>query len=387
MAHLRSVSVLIFLFLQFTLCTSHAYQHRHLRRTLLHQNQGHSVGGDKSQLSNTQQQRIINLQAEIDAKLTVRDSAIRLLDGKGSARKKRWGHRHHHRDHRSGNSTNDSVGFTLEQLQQTLEDLNETIQSLYELLLSSLGGQSRTTTLPATAISTSTQYYTTPTPAGLSTTIYPIPASSNNDAATSTSSTFVSTTSTATRYSFEPMSTSNVAVYYGQTDQTSRIPLSSVCDHPDVDIIILAFVDKLSTDPASYPTLNMGPRCWAASSAQVNEGATGLIDCVSDGFARQVKTCQESGKKVLLSIGGAVDYSETTIASEEDAVRIADNIWNLFGAGGLDNETIMAIRPFGDVVVDGFDIGKHNFFFSRPSLILPGYPQTTKTAPPGTGQP
>ncbi|KAF7512573.1 hypothetical protein GJ744_000834 [Endocarpon pusillum] len=378
----------------FTFCTSHAYQHHHLRRTLLHKNQAHSVGGDKSQHYTTQQQRIINLQAEIDKKLTVRDSAIRLLNGQSSAKKKRWGHRHHHRDHHTGNSTSDSVGFTLEQLQQTLEDLNATIQSLYELLSSSLGGQSRTTTLPATAISTSTQYYTTPTPAGPSTTIYPIPASSDatatsssssNDAAVSTSSTFVSTTSTATRYSFDPMSTSNVAVYYGQTDQTSRVPLSTVCDDPDVDIIILAFVNKLSTGPAGYPTLNMGPRCWAASSAQVNEGATGLIDCVSDGFARQVKTCQESGKKVLLSIGGAVDYSDTTIVSEEDAVRIADNIWNLFGGGGMDNETIMAIRPFGDVIVDGFDIDNEDgSTLYWPTLIstLRTYFQTSQPSYP-----
>lgn len=375
MARIRSVSTLIFLLLQFLLCTSNAYQHRHLRRTLLHR--VHAVGSDTSQHSNTQQQSIKDLQAEIDARLIVRDSAIRLLDGEGSSKKKRWGRHHHHRDHHGGNSTSDSVGFTLEQLQQTLEDLNETIQSLYELLSSNLGRQSQTMTLSATATSTSTQYSTTRTPTGLSTTIYPIPASlnstataisSSNDDATSTSSTPPVTTNTAIRYAFDPMSTSNVAVYYGQTDQTSTVPLSTVCHDSDVDIIILAFINKLSTGPAGYPTLNMGPRCWAASSAQVNEGATGLIDCVSDGFAKQVKTCQESGKKVLLSIGGAVDYSETTIASEEDAARIADNIWNLFGAGGMYNETIMAIRPFGDVIVDGFDIGKHNSL--TPFLVL-----------------
>ncbi len=102
----------------------------------------------------------------------------------------------------------------------------------------------------------------------------------------------------------------------------------------------------------------MGANCWAATSAQVNAGATGLIDCVSDGFANQVKECQNIGKKVLLSIGGAVGYSETRINSAGDAVRIADNIWNLFGEGGMNDDSIFAIRPFGDVIVDGFDIGK-----------------------------
>jgi chitinase len=164
------------------------------------------------------------------------------------------------------------------------------------------------------------------------------------------------------------MSSSNVAVYYGQTDQTSNVPLSIICADRDVDIIILAFVNKLSTGPVGYPALNMGPHCWATSSAQVHEGATGLIDCVGDGFAEQVKSCQNTGKKVLLSIGGAIGYSETTIASEEDAVRIADNIWNLFG-GGMDNDTITAIRPFGDVIFDGFDIGKPFHIFTNPIPI------------------
>lgn len=377
MARIHSLSFLVYFLLLFLLSSSHAYQHRHLRRTILYQGQDHVAESASSQDPDIKQQRINDLRAELEAKLMLRNSAVQLLDREGSLKEKRSGRHHHHGDHNGYNDSSDSISSTLEELQQKLEDLNQTIQSLYDLLSSSFGQQSSTTTIPATATSTSTQYYTTSVPTTSSPTAYSTQSNSNGTATmnssstiavSSTSSTSVPTTSTTARYTFDPMSTSNVAVYYGQTDQTSNVPLSTICADADVDIIILAFINKLSTGPAGYPTLNMGPRCWAASSAQIQEGATGLIDCVSDGFANQVKSCQSIGKKVLLSIGGAVGHSETTIASEDDAVRIADTIWNLFGAGGIDNETIQAIRPFGDVIIDGFDIGKHTSHYP-PNLF------------------
>jgi hypothetical protein len=373
MARIYTLSFLTYFLLQVLIIPSlaHAYQHRHQRRTILysghdHVSQGHAQAHGQNLVAESaspydaksEQQRINDLQVELEAKLILRDSTIRLLDresSQGSPKEKRWG-RYHLDDHNSS----ESISTTIRALQQTLEDLNETIESLYDLLASSLGKQSSTTSLSTTPTSTPTQYHTT---------FAPIPYTTQPSSNTTTSSTpgpsttasyrsttSVSTTATTARYIFDPTSTSNVAVYYGQTDQTSTIPLSTICADPSVDIVILAFIHKLSTGPAGYPGLNMGARCWATSAAQAQAGASGLIDCVSDGFAAQVQRCQAAGKKVLLSIGGAVGYSETTIASEADAVRIADNIWRLFGADD-DNEAIRSIRPFGTVVVDGFDIG------------------------------
>lgn len=379
MAQIRLTCFWIYLVLHLFFGTFDAYQHRSLRRTALYQDQANqAVESTSSQESDTKQQKINNLLAELDAKLTLRSSAIHLLNQEGLLKEKRGGRHHHHGNHNGDDDGNGSNNSTLEELQQRLDDLNQIIRSLYDLLSSSFPAQSRTTTLFATTTSTSTQYYTNSARPSSPTTAYSTEASSNaiastipsfNDTISSGSSASVPAASTAARYSFEPMSSSNVAVYYGQTVETSNVPLSTVCNDADVDIIILAFVNKLSTGPAGYPTLNMGPNCWAATSAQVNAGATGLIDCVSDGFADEVKSCQETGKKILLSIGGAVGYSETAIASEPDAVRIADNIWNLFGEGGLNDNNILPIRPFGDFVFDGFDIGKH------PTLSTPQVPQ------------
>ena len=158
-------------------------------------------------------------------------------------------------------------------------------------------------------------------------------------------------------YVFDPMASDNVVVYYGQTTQTSAVPLTQVCADPNVDVVILAFVTTLF-GPGGWPTLNMGPHCWGASNGQSQAGATGLVDCVSDGFADHVQQCQDMGKKVMLSLGGAQGYSDTTIPSDQGAEMLASNLWNLF-LGGTEIPATNAIRPFGNVVLDGIDVGEH----------------------------
>ena len=252
-------------------------------------------------------------------------------------------------------------------LQEKINDLETSFQSLMTLLAAEYGvafGASSETSSSTTSMPSQTSM---PLPGSIvaATTIMGIPASSTpsidpaaTDGRSSTTATSLASAAPST-YSFDPMSSSNVAVYYGQTDQTSNVPLTTVCADPNVDMIVLAFVTTFYTPypSGSYPTLNMGSHCWAASSAQVSAGATGLIDCVSDGFAELVRSCQTNyGKKVFLSLGGAIDYSDTRIASDTMANSLADTLWDLFlGGSGLES-----IRPFGDVVLDGIDIDNEN---------------------------
>lgn len=79
--------------------------------------------------------------------------------------------------------------------------------------------------------------------------------------------------------------------------------------------------------------------------------APGLLSCPE--LAGNISTCQNTyGKKVLLSVGGAT--SQISFSGEDQARNFGDVLWNLFGpAGNIDG----ALRPFGDVEVDGFDIG------------------------------
>lgn len=106
--------------------------------------------------------------------------------------------------------------------------------------------------------------------------------------------------------------------------------------------------------------MNQGRYCWATNTAQQAAGATGLKDCVEDGvtgYAAQIKQCQERGKKVLISAGGV--FADLGIPSEEAAERLANRLWNLF-LGGTDTD-IAPTRPYGDVVLDGFDFGEFSF--------------------------
>lgn len=64
-----------------------------------------------------------------------------------------------------------------------------------------------------------------------------------------------------------------------------------------------------------------------------------------------IATCQEKGKTILLSIGGAT-YSEGGFKSEDDAKAGAKLMWETFGPVQSGSK---ALRPFGNVSLDGFD--------------------------------
>lgn len=94
-------------------------------------------------------------------------------------------------------------------------------------------------------------------------------------------------------------------------------------------------------------------------------GATGLLNCKL--MAADIKMCQGLGKKVLLGMSGAKELSNTTIPNKLKTKTLAMQLWDLFGAGiGIDP----VFRPFGKVIVDGFDISNSVLLcinFSNPN--------------------
>jgi chitinase len=82
---------------------------------------------------------------------------------------------------------------------------------------------------------------------------------------------------------------------------------------------------------------------------------------VGDGFATEIQACQRFGKKVLISLGGAADYSDLSIPNEQAAADLARTLWNLF-LGGADSSNAH-IRPYGgNIILDGIDLGKFMIF-------------------------
>lgn len=179
---------------------------------------------------------------------------------------------------------------------------------------------------------------------------------SSNSGAPNTLATLASTAETTTAtpspYIFNAESEDNVAVYYGTTPATTDGGLLSLCNNPNVDIVILSFVFSFF-DAGGYPSIDFGPGCSGQTSVQASS-APGLKDCSA--LSPEIAACQAMDKKVLLSLGGY--NSNTSFASATQATDFASTLWDLFGAGaGLDD----GLRPFGtDVIVDGFDLDNEN---------------------------
>ncbi len=149
---------------------------------------------------------------------------------------------------------------------------------------------------------------------------------------------------------FNAKASTNQAVYYGQSPQTANVTLGTICEDPSVDIVILAFLSQFF-GPGGYPVLNLGAACGSDATTQAQaKGATGILNCPE--VAGNITICQNKGKKVMLSLGGA--DGTTVFASEKQAVNFATTVWNIFGGGMSD-----VGRPFGNVTIDGFDIGEY----------------------------
>lgn len=156
---------------------------------------------------------------------------------------------------------------------------------------------------------------------------------------------------TSTSYTFNADDDNNVAVYYGQTPATQAGGLLSLCSNADVDMVILAFVYNFFTQDG-YPSIDFGPGCTVPNAGQQAK-APGLKDCTV--LAREILGCQQIGKKVLVSLGGYI--ANSSFDSDSQAEAFAATLWNLFGAGTGDDHQL---RPFGSVMVDGFDIDNEN---------------------------
>ncbi|KAI1471865.1 glycoside hydrolase family 18 protein [Daldinia caldariorum] len=133
---------------------------------------------------------------------------------------------------------------------------------------------------------------------------------------------------------YNPDTSDNIAIYWGQNSAgvtgtgKAQKSLSEYCSSAEVDIIPIAFVS--SFNPIKVDLSNMAD---------------------DKNIAEEIKSCQSAGKTILVSLGGATFNSGPS--STENARSLADQIWNMFGPTGNNSSEQ---RPFGDAVVDGFDL-------------------------------
>lgn len=128
--------------------------------------------------------------------------------------------------------------------------------------------------------------------------------------------------------SFDLNQKTNFVVYWGSTDNEGQ--LSDYCSDNTYDVIMLAFASAFDGDGVPQMSLDScdGQDCSSLSS--------------------QVQSCQDQGKTIMLSVGGADGSYQ--LASDNVARQVANHLWNMF-LGGTGED-----RPFGDgIVLDGVD--------------------------------
>jgi chitinase len=130
--------------------------------------------------------------------------------------------------------------------------------------------------------------------------------------------------------------------------------------------VVLAFLTTFF-GPGDLPVLNFASHC-----SQTFPGSN-LLKC--DEIAKDIKTCQDKGILVLLSLGGAI--ADVGFTGDAQASAFGDQLWNLFGAGQSDT------RPFGDAVLDGFDLdienGSPKYFISMVKQLQRRFKQSDRT--------
>lgn len=146
--------------------------------------------------------------------------------------------------------------------------------------------------------------------------------------------------------------------------------LRHFCDQEETDIIPLAFINRFLAQGNGYPGSNFGDQC--GSAVYDAPGYDGVDDPSNDNLLSScpylpadITYCQSQGKKVLLSLGGAVPsdgISTYALNNEQEGTDLANFIW---GAYGPYAETWDGPRPFDytdsdgvlhHVVVDGYDL-------------------------------
>ncbi|XP_052171681.1 acidic endochitinase-like [Diospyros lotus] len=122
----------------------------------------------------------------------------------------------------------------------------------------------------------------------------------------------------------------NISIYWGQNGKEGS--LADTCAFGHYGIVNIAFLSTFGN--GQTPVLNLARHCDPAAG-----------NCT--GLSSDIKACQASGVKVLLSIGGgAGNYS---LSSAKDARSVANYLWNNFLGGNT------GAGPLGDAVLDGID--------------------------------
>ncbi|KAJ1919923.1 Chitinase 2 [Mycoemilia scoparia] len=146
---------------------------------------------------------------------------------------------------------------------------------------------------------------------------------------------------------FDINRSNNVGLYWGQNSFGATHPgvpgqkaIEEYCSYDTSDIYLVSFLNIFNAGSDSPPGLNLANAC------ETTFNDSSLLHCPDTG--KGIKQCQEKGKIVLLSLGGAA--GSYGFNNDEEAAQFADRIWDMFMGGKADR------RPFEDAIIDGVDL-------------------------------
>ncbi|OTB01299.1 carbohydrate-binding module family 18 protein, partial [Hypoxylon sp. CI-4A] len=139
--------------------------------------------------------------------------------------------------------------------------------------------------------------------------------------------------------------------------------LATYCADPNIDVIVLSFVNLFPAQANGFPGLNFGNQCGA--TVYPGPGYNGVNNATNNNLYQcpaiqhDLYTCrQTSNKKILLSLGGATSTYQLTGAT--DGTNFANMLWGLFGPRTTTWVNAGKPRPFDyngvGFAVDGFDL-------------------------------
>jgi chitinase len=108
-------------------------------------------------------------------------------------------------------------------------------------------------------------------------------------------------------------------------------------------MVLLSFMDTFPNAGSNMPGTNFAGNC----NNGFFPGTQLHMPCAP--MPEDIKTCQASGKKVILAIGGAQNYQSPSISQGE---QLADWLWGAYGPQSANTDQP---RPFESSEVDGFD--------------------------------
>ncbi|OTA94089.1 glycoside hydrolase family 18 protein [Hypoxylon sp. CO27-5] len=151
--------------------------------------------------------------------------------------------------------------------------------------------------------------------------------------------------------------------HHSQGQGPNQSSLSTYCADPDIDVIILSFVNLFPAQANGFPGVNFGNQCGGNTYAgpgynNINDASNNhLIQCPN--LQRDLSTCRQTNdKKILLSLGGTT--AEYQLTGATDGTDFANLLWGLFGPRTTAWVNAGNPRPFDynnvGFSVDGFDL-------------------------------